>query len=69
MVKCTLEKLVLPYINVVIFIIVTFDLWMNKGAFDNFSFMINFLTLDWEPKHVTMGLFDAKHTTRINLVD
>ncbi len=69
MVKCTLEKLVLPYINVVIFVIITFDLWMSKGAFDIFSFTINFLTLDWEPKHVTIGLFDTKRTTRINLVN
>jgi hypothetical protein len=38
----------------------TFDLWMNKGAFDTFALVINFLTLDWEPKHVTIGLFEAK---------
>ncbi len=29
--------------------------------------MTNFLTLDWEPKHVTIGLFEAKGTTIINL--
>jgi hypothetical protein len=39
MVKHTFEKLVLLYINVVIFVIITFDLWMSKGALDNFSFM------------------------------
>jgi hypothetical protein len=40
---------------------------MNKGALDNFTLVINFLALDWEPKHVTIGLFEAKGTTRINL--
>jgi hypothetical protein len=40
MVKCTFEKLVLPYINA------TIDFWMNKGALDNFTLVINFLTLD-----------------------
>ncbi len=29
--------------------------------------MINFLTLDCEPKHVTIGLFEAKSNTRINI--
>jgi hypothetical protein len=31
--------------------------------------VINFLTLDWEPKHATIGLFETESTTRINLVN
>jgi hypothetical protein len=31
--------------------------------------MINFLTLDWEPKHLTIGLFEAKGSIKINLVN
>ncbi len=27
---------------------------MSKGALDTFRFVINFLTKDWEPKHVTL---------------
>jgi hypothetical protein len=42
---------------------------MNKGVFDTFALVINFLTLDWEPKHVTLGLFEAKGTTRVNLAN
>jgi hypothetical protein len=42
---------------------------MSKGALDIFALVINFLTLDWEPKHVTIGLFEAKDITRINLVN
>jgi hypothetical protein len=39
--KLTLE-FVLPYVNAIISIIRTFDLWMSKGAFDTFAFMIYF---------------------------
>ncbi len=67
MMKHTLEKLVLPYVNGEVSIITTFDLWMSKGAFDIFSLVINFLTLDWESKHVTIGLFEENNTTGINL--
>jgi hypothetical protein len=37
MMKLTLE-FVLPYVNAIIFVIRTFDLWMSKGAFDTFAF-------------------------------
>jgi hypothetical protein len=40
---------------------------MNKGALDTFALVINFLTLDWESKHVAIGLFKAKDTIGINL--
>ncbi len=40
MMKCTLQELVFPFINAVIFVITTFDLWINKGAFDIFAFVI-----------------------------
>jgi hypothetical protein len=40
---------------------------MSKGARDTFAFVTIFLTLDWEPKHVTIGLFKAKDTIGINL--
>jgi hypothetical protein len=31
--------------------------------------VIIFLTLDWKPKHATIGSFQVKGTTRINLVN
>jgi hypothetical protein len=34
---------------------------------DTFALIINFLTLDWEPKLVTIGLFEAKGTSRVSL--
>jgi hypothetical protein len=42
---------------------------MNKGALDIFSLVINFLTCDWEPKHVTIRLFEVKGTIAINLAN
>jgi hypothetical protein len=38
---------------------------MSKVAFDAFALVINFLTLDWESKHVIISLFEAKGITRI----
>jgi hypothetical protein len=33
---------------------------MSKGAYDVFALVINFLNNDWQPKHVTIGLFETK---------
>jgi hypothetical protein len=41
---------------------------MNKDALDNFALVIKFLTLDWESKHATIGLFETKGTIGINLI-
>jgi hypothetical protein len=41
---------------------------MNKDALDTFVLVINFLTLDWKSKHVTIGLFETKGTIGINLI-
>ncbi len=41
---------------------------MSKGAYDVFILVINFLGSDWQPKHVTIGLFEAITTTRQALV-
>jgi hypothetical protein len=68
-VKRTLEEFVLTYINATIFVKATFYLWMSKSVVDIFSLVINFSTLDWEPKHATIGLFEVKDITKINLVN
>ncbi len=44
------------------FIINNFDFWISKGAYDVFTLIINFLGSDWQPKYVTIGLFEAKET-------
>ncbi len=46
----------------------TFNLWMLKGAHDIFVVVVNFISNDWEAKHVTIGLFEAIHTSGIAMV-
>jgi len=40
----------------------TFDLWMNKGPCNVFVVIVNFMLKNWEPKHVTINLFQAFYT-------
>jgi hypothetical protein len=37
---------------------------MLKGAYDIFAFVINFLKVDWQPKHIAIGLFEAFDTSK-----
>jgi hypothetical protein len=34
----------------------SYDLWMSKAGHDVFALVINFLGVDWQPKHITLGL-------------
>jgi hypothetical protein len=36
----------------------SFDLWMSIGGHDIFALVIKFLGVDWQPKHITLGLFE-----------
>jgi hypothetical protein len=36
---------------------------MSKGVDDIFAFVINFLRVDWQPKHILIGLFEAYDTS------
>jgi hypothetical protein len=69
MMKCALQEFVFPFVNATTSMIVTFDLWMNKGAFNTFVLVINFLTLDWEPNLLTIGLFEAKGILKVNFTN
>jgi len=44
------------------FITTNFGFWISKRAYDVFTLIINFLGSDWQPKYVTIGLFEAKET-------
>jgi hypothetical protein len=35
---------------------------MSKGGHDIFALVINFLGIDWQPKHATIGFFCAMDT-------
>ena len=67
MLERTLNQVVRPYIDACCTITATFDLWMSKGAQDTFCLVINFLTTDWEPKHIIVGFFEAHDTTGAGL--
>jgi hypothetical protein len=40
---------------------------MSKGAYDVFALVINFINSDLQPKHVTIGLFEAIETLKQTL--
>jgi hypothetical protein len=40
----------------------SFDLWVSKGTHDIFAFVTYFLRKDWQPKHITIGLFEPMDT-------
>jgi hypothetical protein len=43
----------------------SFDLWWSKGVHDIFALVINFLGFDWQPKQVTIGLFETTKIIKI----
>jgi hypothetical protein len=45
-----------------------FNLWMLKGIYDILALVINFLDENWQPKKVTIGLFETTKTTGQALV-
>ncbi len=56
------QEYMLPKLKQCYSVITSFDLWMSKGAHDVFTLVINFLNEKWQPKHVTIGLFEANET-------
>jgi hypothetical protein len=45
----------------------SFNLWISKGAHDIFALLINFLGSYWQPKQVTIGLFETIGSSGQNL--
>ncbi len=40
---------------------------MSKGAHDIFAMVVNFMSINWEPKHATIRLFEANDTSDANM--
>jgi hypothetical protein len=40
---------------------------VTKVGHDIFELVINFLKDDWQPKHITLGIFEPTYTTRQTL--
>ncbi len=60
----TKEEYVLPKLKKCYSTIASFDLWMSKGAHDVFALVISFLNEEWQPQHITIGLFQANETIK-----
>jgi hypothetical protein len=69
MVEKTKQVYVLPKLTYCISTTTNFDLWMSKGAHDIFSLIINILGFDWQPKQVTISLFEATRTIKQELAN
>jgi hypothetical protein len=69
LVEKTKEVYVLPKLTNCIFAITSFDIWMSKGAHDIFVLVINLLGSDWQPKQVTINLFEVTKITGQTLVN
>ena len=63
----TLARVVRPYLNAYSTVTIIFYLWMSKGQQDTFALVINFLTTNWELKHIIDGLSEAHNTTDVGL--
>jgi hypothetical protein len=59
LVKKMKQVYVLPKLTNCLFVTISFDLWMSKGAHYIFALVINFLRSNWQPKQVTISLFEA----------
>ncbi len=46
----------------------TFDLRMSMGAYDVFALVVNFINVDWTPKHAMIMLFGTIETIKQTLV-
>ncbi len=53
----------MPKLKKCYFTIISFDLWISKGTHDVLGLLISFIGMDWHPKHLTIGLFEASKAT------
>ncbi len=42
----------------------SFNLWMSRSRVNIFALVINFLSDNWVPMHIIMGLFEVNETTK-----
>jgi len=65
----TMEWYVLPVIASCTTASITFDLWMSRVGFDTFALVVNFIDDCWEPRHLTVGLFEVHDTSGVALAE
>jgi hypothetical protein len=67
LVEKTKQICVLPKFTNCISTTISFELWMPKGVHDIFSFIINFLGSNWQPKQVTIGFIRGNRNYWANI--
>jgi len=55
------RHVLLIFIDATIFI-TTFDLWMPRGSFYTFAWVVNYINKKWECCHVIVGIFEVHET-------
>jgi len=68
MVKKTMNHHVLLNLTLTIVVSITFTLWMSRSRVDIFVLVINFLSDNWVPMHITVGLFEVNETIGQSMV-
>jgi hypothetical protein len=68
MVKKTMDHHVLLNLVITTMVSGSFDVWMSYGGFDTFVLVINFLSDNWVPMHIIVGLFEVNETIGHSLV-
>ncbi len=68
LVEKTMTTFVQPTLTDYILAIYIFYLWMSKGARDVFDVVVNFISSDWEVKHVTIELFEVSNISSVVMV-
>ncbi len=68
MVKKTMDHHVLPNLTLTIAVFVNFTLWMSCSQVDIFVLVINFLSDNWVPMHIIVGLFEVNETIGQSMV-
>ncbi len=58
-----MELHVLPHLELVVIVYVSFNLWMFRGGIDTFALIINYLNEAWTSRHAIVGLFEVHETS------
>ncbi len=64
----TLTEFVQPTLVECLTTTCTFGLSMSKGAHDVFAMVVSFLFVTWEPKHITICLFEMNDMSGVAMV-
>jgi hypothetical protein len=60
--KKTKEKFIFEALESSNTCIVNFDLWMSKRGVETFVLIVHFLSHNWKPSHIKIGLFETTNT-------